>query len=424
MSLLKDLSELVTANIISQETSEKIQNYYNEKGSKSNNKILLIFGILGALLIGLGIILIIAHNWDNFSKNTKLVFSFLPLIIGQTLSGYSLIKKNESDVWKESSTTFLFFAIGVNISLIGQIYNLHNELSLFVITWMLIFLPIIYLLKSSTGSLLYIIGITFYACENGYWAFPTSESINYWILLLLIIPFYYLLYKRNPQSNFFNFHNWLIPLSIIISLGIITNKFDEFLFVAYFSLFALMQIIGKSKFAQITNSKINSYTFYGSLGTIVILLILSFDWFWKDLQNKNFIFSEIIFSPELITSILISVIAIILFIKNFSKEKNWFQLTFVIFIIIFLIGIHSSFAVVLINLVTLAIGILTIRQGANQNHLGILNYGLLIITALITCRFFDTDLSFITRGIIFIIVGIGFFAANFWILKKRKLNGK
>ncbi|MBK7981181.1 MAG: DUF2157 domain-containing protein [Ignavibacteriae bacterium] len=428
MSLLKEISELVNANVISQETAEKIQNYYKEKGNKTYSKTLLIFGVLGALLIGLGIILIVAHNWDLFSKTTKLIVSFIPLFTGQILCGYSFFKKHENIVWKESGSTFLFFAIGANISLIGQIYNLHSDLSLFIITWMLIFFPIIYLMRSSTGSLLYLIGITFYACENGYWSFPTSESIYYWILLLILMPHYYSLIKRDPQSNFLNLHNWFIPLSIIISLGIVANKFEEFMFLAYFSLFSLFQIIGNLNFAKNTKSKVNGYTFFGSLGIIVILLILSFEWFWNDLQNKSFQFNAVIFSPELISTIIISAISFYFFIKIFKsksqKEFDWGSLMFVVFILIFFIGFYTHISVVLINLLTLSIGIITIKRGTDQNHLGILNYGLLIVTSLIACRFFDTDLSFVTRGIIFIVVGIGFFLSNFWMLKKRRSNVK
>ena len=66
----------------------------------------------------------------------------------------------------------------------------------------------------------------------------------------------------------------------------------------------------------------------------------------------------------------------------------------------------------------MAIG--TIYKGSEQNHLGIVNYGLLIIAALIICRFFDTDISFVLRGVIFLLMGIGFILTNVWIIKKSK----
>jgi hypothetical protein len=90
------------------------------------------------------------------------------------------------------------------------------------------------------------------------------------------------------------------------------------------------------------------------------------------------------------------------------------------FVLTFFIGIYSAVSIILINVIVLAIGILIILAGAKKDHLGILNFGLLVITALIICRFFDTNLSFILRGLLFICVGAGFFAANYWMLQKRK----
>jgi hypothetical protein len=66
--------------------------------------------------------------------------------------------------------------------------------------------------------------------------------------------------------------------------------------------------------------------------------------------------------------------------------------------------------------------LLTIREGIRYDHLVILNYGLITVTALITCRFFDTDLNFVFRGLLFIFIGAGFFAANYFMLQKRKDN--
>ena len=98
------------------------------------------------------------------------------------------------------------------------------------------------------------------------------------------------------------------------------------------------------------------------------------------------------------------------------------EIVFIVFIFIFIIGMYIPSAVILVNLLVFIIGIFTIRYGAKRDHLGILNYGLLIITALVVCRFFDTDLSFVIRGILFVGVGVGFFFANSRMLKKRQEN--
>ena len=112
MKILKDINELVQAGVISNKEAGNIRDYYRDKGELSNNRLFIVFGILGAILVGLGFILIIAHNWDEISKIAKTSFAFLPLLLGQILCAFTLIKKQDSVVWKESATAFLFFAVG------------------------------------------------------------------------------------------------------------------------------------------------------------------------------------------------------------------------------------------------------------------------------------------------------------------------
>jgi hypothetical protein len=131
-------------------------------------------------------------------------------------------------------------------------------------------------------------------------------------------------------------------------------------------------------------------------------------------------------APEFIVSVLFSGIAIALLIRelkriNFS-EINSLTWTFLAFILIFIIGLATEFAYVLINLLILTIGLLHVREGAKKDHLGILNFGLLVITILTVCRFFDDNISFVIRGVLFVGAGVGFFVANYLMIKRRREN--
>ena len=124
---------------------------------------------------------------------------------------------------------------------------------------------------------------------------------------------------------------------------------------------------------------------------------------------------------------VLTILALSLLIRQIGtyswKRINLMEITFILFVIIFILGFSSPLmAIVIVNLLVFVLGIFTIRRGVNKNHLGILNYGLFIITALVICRFFDTDISFIIRGVLFILVGIGFFTTNYLMLKKRRTN--
>src|SRR5574339_135276 len=320
MNMLKDIPDLLSAGIISQETADKIHNYYASKRKNSANRIFIVFGIFGAILVGLGIILLVAHNWDDLSRTTKSFFAFLPLVLGQILCGFVLIKKNDRVIWRESASAFLFFAVGACLSLITQIYNIPGNLSSFLLTWMLLCLPLIYIMRSSITSLLYLIGVTYYACEGGYWSYPSSESYLYWLLFLAALPHYYFLYKEKPESNFMIFHNWIVPVSLMVSLGTVAKNAEDLMYIAYFSLFGLFCLIGSSRFFQRQKLRNNGYKILGSLSTVVLLLILSFDWFWSDLRTREFSFNELLSSPEFFASAAISLTGfIILFLQTRNK---------------------------------------------------------------------------------------------------------
>lgn len=426
MNILKELPELIEAGIITQHTADSITDYYNKKNSGSSNKLLIVFGILGAILVGLGIVLIIAHNWDNLSKITKLCFAFLPLVIGQILCMYTLLKQSNSTAWREGSASFLFFAVGTVIALVSQIYNMGGTLSSFLFIWMLLCIPVVYAMQSSVASLLCIICITWYAVEICYFKSNGGQDYYYWLLMAAVLPYYYLLYKQKPFSSFIVLHHWLVPLSLIIALGTIAKNKDELMFVAYINMFGLFYIVGNTAYFNNQKALVNGYRGLGSVGTIGILLFLSFDFFWEHLRKDNEIFSGLVTSTEFIVCVITTLISLAAFYFQKSKRVSFnlrpVEFVFLAFIICFFVGTVSSTAVVLINLLILATGVLTIINGVKENHLGILNYGLIIIAALVTCRFFDSDLSFVARGILFVLVGAGFFVANYQMIKKRKEN--
>jgi uncharacterized membrane protein len=423
--ITNELQELLKANVLTEETAKKIRQYFQQREDRNQNRTSAVFGILGAILVGLGIILVFAHNWDNLSQLTKTIVSFLPLIIGQLLCGYSLLKKPENIVWRETSSVFLFFAIGASISLIAQVYTIPGAIDTFLITLMLLSLPLVYLLKSSIVSLLYLAGITYYGCNTNYFTYPKTNSYYYWILLLGIAPHYYSLLKNKEQSNFTLFHNWFISLSIVICLGTIANEYGYLMYLSYMSLFTIFYFIGTIPFFDKQKLKNNSFLIIGKLGILYLLLLYSFKWFWEKPIYKTASLSETFLSTEFAITLVLTLLAVVLFYKKNTKthfrEVPLLELVFLTNILPFISGYEFSIAA---NLIVLLIGVGEIKRGNKLNQLGILNFGLLLLTVLVTCRFFDTDLSFVLRGILFITIGLGFFLANYFMLKKRNRNEK
>ena len=424
MKIEKEILQLVEAGVITSETGARIKAYYGDRGGQVNNRLNIIFGVLGALLVGLGILLILAHNWDELSRGVKTFIAFLPLVLGQSICLYVLLKRSKDIAWREGAAAFLFCAVGVCLSLISQIYHISGETSDFVLMWMILCVPLIYVMRSSIISLMYIIGITFYGVEAGYWNAIFLKSYLYWGLLALMLPHYIKMYRDRSRSNFMIFHNWMIPLSMSIVFITLSHEIEEIIVLSYVCLFGLFIQIGKLPYFDNQKTRDNGYLLIGSLGLILLLLGVSFDAYWNELIRSRYGVVEILKTPSIWTTLVTTLFALILLVSRIKrlgmKGIMAMEPVFLVFIVIFFLGIWSGVSVILINILLFALALLTILKGSKERHLGILNYGLLIMAALLVCRFFDTDISFVVRGILFVIIGIGFFMANMWMVRKRK----
>ena len=345
-------------------------------------------------MIGLGIILIIAHNWDNLSQTIKAVLSFIPLLIGQAACFYTLYKKEESTAWREASSIFLFFSIGASIALVSQVYHIPGNLASFLTTWMLLALPVIYVMKSASTALLYIIGFTYFGASTGYFTYPNElRTYYYWLYLISIIPFYIGYLKYKESSNYLLFFNWFLSISIMICLGVITEKDEDLMFVAYLFLFSLFYFIGQIKAFKDQALGKNAWLVVGSLGVISLFLATSFREFWIEMTFKNLIALGTIPILILLTANLFFLVRKI--VKDSYQNISPFDLIFIMFFLLFTLREQDDLAAILSNVFIFAIGLYAIWKGTKTESLARLNSGLMIVGILITLRFFDTEVYYL-----------------------------
>ncbi|HYF32709.1 MAG TPA: DUF2157 domain-containing protein [Chitinophagaceae bacterium] len=422
-SIVKELRQLVAAKVISEETAVAIQQYYQSKAAEPSNRFTIALGILGALLVGLGIVLVIAHNWDEFGRSVKTIFAFLPLVLGQVLCLYTLLRRRDNFVWRESSAVLLFFGIPASIALTSQIYHLGGSLSDMVLAWMLLAAPLIYLLSSYITSLLYIAGVTWYACLVGYsleYLQPSHYPYLYVPLMLVVAPAYLRLLKA--QNNLFHLHNWVIAGSVACAFGAFAQE-TGFYWVGYLSLCCLYYQIGSGMFFRQFRLYANPFLLLSVPAILITLLAWSYDWFWELSELFEYIkWSE----PFMLMTILMLLAIAIIWGRRYSR-KEWsgvspVEFSAYVFLLAHLVYVdeNTTFSLVLINLWVLVLGLYYTRKGSIRHHLGILNLGLLIIAALAVLRFFDETIPFVWRGIFFLSAGIGFFLANYLVIKRKK----
>ena len=196
------------------------------------------------------------------------------------------------------------------------------------------------------------------------------------------------------------------------------------MWVAYVTLLALYFLVGSLPFFRQKRYSKNPFIVIGTLGTIGLFLAFTFQGYWEEVILDRMDWSLLLMNQEFWVSLLLIAVTVLLLFK-LRRGSPWKKLSpvplgFLVFVPVFFLGYnYPLLGMVLSNIFVMGIGIFYIWRGNRQNKLGLLNLGLMTITVLIICRFFDLDISFVTRGLLFVMVGVGFFIANYQLIKKR-----
>ncbi len=423
IDIINEVPRLIDAGIITEEDGMKIIHYYQTKEKVKIHPLLLIFGILGSVFSGLGLILIIGHNWDYFSVLTKTLIAFTPLLLSQIMCGYVLLKRSTNKIWKEATATLLFFTVGACIAQISQIYHIVGDMSTFLLIWTLLAVPLVYIMSSYMVSLLTIVLVTAYGMSHMSSVSPHEINYVYWALILTMLPNYILLVKENKDVGFITLHHWILPLSIAIMFLTFTDKDSSPRYtIVYMSLMGLYYLMGNLLYAEKIQFFRTGYKPISVAISLIVIFYMSSIFAWNEMD----LYKPFIFSRDFNISLILTAISTYLFLDQFKntqlKNINPFNFLYLIYFIFICIGLYTPFGFILINTLILVLGIGCIYQGMERTHVKLMNLGLLIVSIWVLIKFFSSDYSFLLRGIVFIVMGIGFYIANYQIINKRKIN--
>ena len=440
------LPELVAAGVISSENAAAIERHYGAVEPRSNFGF-VILATVGAALVGAGIILLIAHNWDDLSRPARTGVAFIPLLIALTLIGFVLMQRNESRPWREAVTIFDFAAVATSISLISQTYQIQGSFAEFMRVWLLLCIPVIYLLRSSIGAAVYLIGTIVWLFSHEFGVFiRTPNPMFYWFLLLLIVPYFLFRFFENRGSRETAALAIVMTVSLVFGVAFTAGFAKSDLgALAFAGLMTAIYLCGV-KFFPRPQERLHVIALLGGVGIGVTAIVLSFESSWH--MGREFFWGDRTVGANIAFGLefLFPIVAIALATFAFLRRNFQFSLSAAAFPIVTAIawgvanlcepatvptitlsifphwpGTRCSFAAAaIINCYALWLGIDILMRGIRSNSVARANFGLLLIAVLALSRFFDSELSFVTRGLGFIVVGAGFLVANILMFKKRR----
>lgn len=425
------LPDLVAKGIVPAEVADKLRQHFGPAEKQDGRNVLItVFGILGAVLIGGGIILLLAHNWEQLGRPMRAGIAFVPLLAAIGLGAWGMFRGRTSAAWAEGMGVFWVLAIGTSISLVAQTYNLGGDFGDFILTWALLALPIVYLLGSSLAAALYWIGVTTW-CVNA--RIVDGFELGFWPLLALAAPHLWTAIRRDRYSARVGWLMAVLAICGAVATGAsLADRLEENWVLIFSSYFAVLWLAGRQWFGEAGHWRRQPLQSLGGAGMMILAFTLTFREPWHHLvrsaQWHTPATESGLYWARLGVAALWSVGAMCLW-GAAIRRRDIGGIVGGLMPVLAAVGFFWSnnadrdFAMPLFfNVYLFAVGVATIVGGVRERRLGTVNRGMLILAGLILMRFFDWHLDFVVRGLVFVGVGVGFLVTNLWLAKRMKVT--
>ena len=425
--LQKQIPVWQSEGFITAQQGERILAYYaGRRAEGSRNIALILFGILGALLIGGGVLLIIAHNWAELGRGFRTILSVTPLILCQAGSAWVLHRRADSTAWREGWGLGWTISIAAAIALVAQTYHMPGSFDSFMLTWMSLTLPVLYVMQSTTTLLVYLAGVTTWGLNQYN---ETSITIGFWFLLAAALPVVIAWARRRPFGGPSTIARWAYLAAV--SLGLMFQhrygSFFEWMLIHSFYA-AVVFLYGCVREDRAPSAWQKPATALGGLAMGILVYALTWVGFWEEVGRfrRNWRIDEAFTAPYLsLLAVMVILYGVLLARSLFTRR--WLVAAWSAAPVLFSIGLlfhdelRSLFPVAwLMNAFALAVGLFTLWSGISESRLTKVNTGMMLVSALILSRFFDERFSILTRAVVFIALGVAFLMVNFRMARRKR----
>jgi uncharacterized membrane protein len=420
--------------IVSNETAIRIRSYIRSEESATYWKLFLVLGgIMGALFASAGVFSLIAHNWDEYPKHLRGFFSIVPVATGLYFYYRALFHHSNSKTWIEASSMFLMLMIGASIALVSQTYQMDGDFDLFVKVWMLLTIPLFYLGRSS-GITLFYLGLSLLLTFDiglGAWGIPYlntgDDELWYWFLVLAFLPHYYMSLNRNgnKQSIRVVYLSYCLYFTTMAAL-MITIKSNYLLWFATaqlgFYLLGMRLMSGNSWAIS------RPFQLLSQIGIGWLLIALSNEQALYYGLRFDSIFNYEYWDGEQIFYFVFLVVVMAGIYYNYYRSKKPMEglnkfVVYTPFFILFIMLVDEYtiswwWLTIPLNAFAIAFGVSAMIQGSSNGKVYKVAAGLIFLSILLWTRYFDTSLGFISKGLLFIVIGGFFFMINMLVKEK------
>lgn len=373
----------------------------------------IVMGALGALLVGTGVLALIAHNWDSIPREVRLGGSFGMLALAQGLLAWVLRRGDGAAQWmREAVGMFLVLAAGGCLALVCQIYNLGGDWPEFLFAWIALALPVLWAARAHSVAVFHLTCIAVWTVDRVGNAGSIQTPWLYPLLLVAMAPYWPGFRKTRPPLP--GPVRWVAAASAFTGFASIAHHLaetrldgEQWLLILTCACMALLPL-SRDGIEEHTWRK--PQVVLGALGLFFLAFLMSgswmskttrealhsaltLPWFWV-LAAVFGVFAVIALLQKRWALVAISTLALtpLLTFLVAPERSGWF-LSWSFTAHLFLIGL---------------VMVLAEFFGAK----GAPRLGALLVAMLIVVRMADSGLPLLTKAVVFIVVGLGFIAFN------------
>jgi len=408
--MLQEIDQWQAQSMIDAETAMALRERY--AGKKNSGMLIILFSIIGSLLIGTGIILIMARNWYFFPIFLRTALAFFPLVVSQGFAVYVIRRKRSSVAWRESVAILVTCSVFTAMALVSQIFHISNDYASYILQCGMLSLPMIYLLDAAAPLIVY-----YWTILN--WAGLTHSPLNAILLFVLFaLGCGYVYLKRKTVDTRLLYLIWITIPAGFLAVMIIGAMLDSSLLLLALCYFVLLLSV-----ESLPEPLSAAFQSLGAVGSLVTLATLTYQNMWAN------VYDVIGAGGAAFAGLMLAVALFFVFSKpEMNKLKKLFILVLSVLCILRYIWILMEldydaypFVFMLISNIALAgIGIGFIVHGTRNIRLQTANIGMIILCFLIMIRFFDSNMDFLWRGVVFLVLGAAFLLVNLRLARIKK----
>jgi uncharacterized membrane protein len=424
--LLSEIDRWTAENIITAEQAARLRARYPAPAPSRPWGLIVFFGI-GAVVIGLGVILLFAYNWDAIPKVGKLAIVFAAVAAAH---GSGLALRSSTD-WRamlgEALTLFGTMAFGAGIWLVAQIYNINEHFPNGFLIWGLGALAMAWALGSIGQALLATVTLTIWGATEVFSYGAPAE----WAAPLLIVGIAPLVWRLRSA---------VLLAALLAALYLLLPANAEYwaggagAFLA--ALTGSVGLIAGARLVEATRKPAglpSVMRFFGVTGFLICAFILTFADAAKEvLHTEIAIGRENLLALGLYRWVLLAAAVGAwswLASRALRRGDRTVRLEEWIFpaalLLAHVVAVtdprHSSgFVALMFNLVVLGIATMWIVRGCQDGRLRAVVLGSLLLGAVVFARYFDLFDSLAARGLAFIVFGGVLFAEGFYYRRLRQ----